>query len=203
MSHYHNVEPTTHLSKWIQTKKWIRLWSGVSDHISFHPKSANTRICDCAGSLNRVQDSDSVSFHVKRGGQRGDYLELFLLLIQFSTGQQGCVPPTLLPREILPPTKENQGLSIKHTRIFFLKIFLWFSVPKWKKSSSQPVLLFQDIFKKVLCWLVKNLHFGIKNVRCINIFIWGIPHICHFFTRAKFLENKIYTEKRQIFALNL
>ena len=22
-----------------------------------------------------------------------------------------------------------------------------------------------------------------------------IPHICHFFTRAKFLENKIYTEK--------
>ena len=23
----------------------------------------------------------------------------------------------------------------------------------------------------------------------------GIPDICHFFTRAKFLENKIYTEK--------
>ena len=23
-----------------------------------------------------------------------------------------------------------------------------------------------------------------------------IPHICHFFTYAKFLENKIYTEKR-------
>ena len=23
-----------------------------------------------------------------------------------------------------------------------------------------------------------------------------IPHICHFFTRSKFLENKIYTEKR-------
>ena len=22
----------------------------------------------------------------------------------------------------------------------------------------------------------------------------GIPHICHFFTHAKFLENKIYTE---------
>ena len=25
--------------------------------------------------------------------------------------------------------------------------------------------------------------------------LWCIPHICHFFTRAKFLENKIYTEK--------
>ena len=23
----------------------------------------------------------------------------------------------------------------------------------------------------------------------------NIPHICHFFKRAKFLENKIYTEK--------
>ena len=23
----------------------------------------------------------------------------------------------------------------------------------------------------------------------------GIPYFCHFFTRAKFLENKIYTEK--------
>ena len=31
----------------------------------------------------------------------------------------------------------------------------------------------------------------------------GIPDICHFFTRAKFLENKIYTEKRQFCALNL
>ena len=30
-----------------------------------------------------------------------------------------------------------------------------------------------------------------------------IPHICHFFTRAKFLDKKIYTEKRQFFALNL
>ena len=30
-----------------------------------------------------------------------------------------------------------------------------------------------------------------------------IPDICHFFTRAKFLENKIYTEKRQFFGLNL
>ena len=30
-----------------------------------------------------------------------------------------------------------------------------------------------------------------------------IPDICHFFTRTKFLKNKIYTEKRQFFALNL
>ena len=30
-----------------------------------------------------------------------------------------------------------------------------------------------------------------------------ITHIYHFFTRAKFLDNKIYTEKRQFSALNL
>ena len=30
-----------------------------------------------------------------------------------------------------------------------------------------------------------------------------IPDICHFFTQAKFLGNKIYTKKRQFFALNL
>ena len=33
----------------------------------------------------------------------------------------------------------------------------------------------------------------------------GFPYLIFviFFTRAKFLENKIYTEKRQFFALNL
>ena len=30
-----------------------------------------------------------------------------------------------------------------------------------------------------------------------------IPDICHFFTLAKFLKNKIYTKKRLFFALNL
>ena len=30
-----------------------------------------------------------------------------------------------------------------------------------------------------------------------------IPDICHFFTRAKFLETKIYTQKGQFFTLNL
>ena len=30
-----------------------------------------------------------------------------------------------------------------------------------------------------------------------------IPHICNFFTQAKFLENRIYTQKHQFFTLNL
>ena len=29
-----------------------------------------------------------------------------------------------------------------------------------------------------------------------------IPHICHFFTHAKFLENKIHTEKRVNYTVN-
>ena len=28
-----------------------------------------------------------------------------------------------------------------------------------------------------------------------NTYMGSIPHICHFFTQAKFLENKIYTKK--------
>ena len=37
-----------------------------------------------------------------------------------------------------------------------------------------------------------------KNcVCCPGHHLIVIPHICHFFTQAKFLENKIYTEKRQ------
>ena len=39
--------------------------------------------------------------------------------------------------------------------------------------------------------------------RCIAHKDITIPYICHFFTWAKVLENKIYTEKRQFFALNL
>ena len=37
---------------------------------------------------------------------------------------------------------------------------------------------------------------------CLSEIHPDIPYICHFFTRAKFLENKIYTEKRQFFAFN-
>ena len=45
----------------------------------------------------------------------------------------------------------------------------------------------QIIFRNKI-WLDSRPHITRKNRRCI-------PHICHFFTRAKFLENKIYTEK--------
>ena len=35
-----------------------------------------------------------------------------------------------------------------------------------------------------------------KHIFCaIAALLQRIPNICHFFTRAKFFENKIYTEK--------
>ena len=38
----------------------------------------------------------------------------------------------------------------------------------------------------------------IQNIKTNDLHISiTIPHICHFFTQAKFLENQIYTEKRQ------
>ena len=43
---------------------------------------------------------------------------------------------------------------------------------------------------------VLGAHQGLRNLKVYLIFVI-------FFTRAKFLENKIYTKKRQFFALNL
>ena len=58
-----------------------------------------------------------------------------------------------------------------------------------------------------LYFLLNNSGFYQSSVmwmlQCHYYIILTIPDICHFFTRAKFLENKIYTEKRQFFALNL
>jgi len=69
------------------------------------------------------------------------------------------------------------------------------------KELSSPI--FQSL--SVSQWVIElgirdtwpDLHF-VQYIKAIFI-----PDICHFFTRAKFLENKIYTEKRQFFALNL
>ena len=40
-------------------------------------------------------------------------------------------------------------------------------------------------------------YFRLPLQRAGTVYVYGvvsIPHICHFFTQAKFLENKIYTE---------
>ena len=41
----------------------------------------------------------------------------------------------------------------------------------------------------------KDKKYGLLFVRATENGNCGIPHICHFFKRSKFLENKIYTEK--------
>ena len=39
-------------------------------------------------------------------------------------------------------------------------------------------------------------HIMARDHECaLKIYTTSIPDICHFFTRTKFLENKIYTEK--------
>ena len=48
----------------------------------------------------------------------------------------------------------------------------------WQWVSIQDILSVKHKYKKTLLWYYIN-----------------IPDICHFFTRAKFLENKIFTEK--------
>ena len=52
----------------------------------------------------------------------------------------------------------------------------------------------------VVPFIFKRLHkkWELQEIASVDIYDLGarVPHICHFFTQAKFLENKIYTEKR-------
>ena len=43
-------------------------------------------------------------------------------------------------------------------------------------------------------WASTHIHCITHLVMRMRISIMVIPHICHFFTQAKFLENKIYTK---------
>ena len=73
----------------------------------------------------------------------------------------------------------------------------------WQKTQIEHVVLNCDHLKKRDGWSGGNndvkgsmamsggLQSGVQHCRCR-----GIPFICHFFTQTKFLENKIYTEKR-------
>ena len=99
--------------------------------------------------------------------------------------------------------------ALREKGYFFLKngyiSFIFWRPPDMKNQEDQYIQLLHcnnysqkirhQVFKKVTSYWQQN------PTTC-NI-VWIIPYICHFFTRAKFLENKIYTEKRQFFALNL
>ena len=64
-----------------------------------------------------------------------------------------------------------------------------------KYISIQEMLLSWIMFKYIYLWQIQRIIRDIGNSAYLIFVI--------FFTRAKFLENKIYTEKRQFFALNL
>ena len=89
------------------------------------------------------------------------------------------------------------------------------SVPCQKNEHLEMYLL-QDHFISMSVWLQMDQdierssalwgHYGnllgfYDNI--MTMAVGHIPHICHFFTQAKFLESKIYTENRQFFTLNL
>ena len=63
-------------------------------------------------------------------------------------------------------------------------------------------VILSDIFKEFsanlllsLRELCHRLKLTLADQDVLNLVGGSIPDICHFFTRAKFLENKIYTEK--------
>ena len=132
---------------------------------------------------------------------------------------------SLTIKENLPPLKELQKFCCEHFCSLCLteeqlKYISYAFVPS--KCIHQTVnIKISCGFELFQCWMIKRKLLGSLGI--ISIFPIGIGHnlrrwkkyimywisimcipdICHFFTLAKFLENKIYTKKRQFFALNL
>ena len=84
---------------------------------------------------------------------------------------------------------------------FFLQLTAATGVAFWKKALKET----DGINTKKENCSTKNKASPLHTER--DFWKWiksmNIPYICHFFTRLKFLKNKIYIEKRQFFALNL
>ena len=98
----------------------------------------------------------------------------------------------------------NSGLPTKPSKLFGTPYML---ISHARFVSPMASELFKDLNGK--CWSLSSVlaptrfpKYYCEQSTLVH-FITSIPHICRFFTLAKFLENKIYTEKRQFFALNL
>ena len=85
-------------------------------------------------------------------------------------------------------------------RSWFLRLIthnrLWSSHPR--HASPQSLLLNQGVVIILPFTLQFTSELVLKGGRvlvCVFTLLTIIPDICHFFTRAKLLENKIYTEK--------
>ena len=114
-----------------------------------------------------------------------------------------CTPP-LCPVQI-HITQNTSSCKYKYMKV---EMCVWSSVCM---RTAQPNAADESWLHFVMRRAVCILHHHLRESRGYvffstkSMFWWWyyIPDICHFFTRAKFLENKIYTEKRQFFELNL
>ena len=66
------------------------------------------------------------------------------------------------------------------------------------RTATTSLTIYDDglPFSKLILGKVKFFQCARSCICTVIIkYVTGIPHICHFFTQAKFLENKIYTKK--------
>ena len=81
----------------------------------------------------------------------------------------------------------------------YLRKWSYLSSTRWKSCSKYKELQRTSSWK-TLRWEFD--HFITLTMQCLrkgtldSVLTLDIPHICHFFTQAKFFENKIYTKKR-------
>ena len=96
---------------------------------------------------------------------------------------------------------KNVILFAKFCLVFCMSCFCVWDIIQILNPTTRP---FDKVWQGVSCCLDDSQDAGIwGESHCIGG--RALPYLIFviFFTRAKFLENKIYTEKRQFFALNL
>ena len=104
-------------------------------------------------------------------------------------------------------------LPLKQTNVIQLPLRLGQKYPPVKRISAQLFHCKYNTDQQYCHYWVYNFEFfrpiitreeqtEVSHTYLINHEVLYIPYICHFFTRAEFLENKICTKKRPFFALN-
>ena len=121
----------------------------------------------------------------------------FCFLYLASTPNWDSCPGTFLPWQIHPN---------------FIQLASYWSAPLRFDNRNSTIRMHQEAKQMKTSYLYFAMYLLIMTAAITSTItgsiydLWhwfalrelhSIPHICHFFTRAKFLDNKIYTEKRQ------
>ena len=97
-----------------------------------------------------------------------------------------------------------RGWVLSSEKLLLIHTKSWSKTTSWSKFSLRiPAKLQLQKLDQISASKSWPKYTKIYDHLTIDLKLTGLLIFVIFFTRAKFLENKIYTEKRQFFALNL